>query len=333
VTSPLITVIIPTYNSANFVLEAVQSVLDQTYRRFEVIVVDDGSTDDTGVVLHRFRNLIRYLYQENQGPSAARNAGIRAARGEYICFLDADDLWVPEKLELQLKFLEEYPRVGLVFSDEVDLSVQESAHASILGRKQFYSDLVHQRPLQSAFSKLLVENFVLTSTVMARKTCFAEAGLFDESLRVVEDRDLWLRIAAYVPIGCLPLMVGKRREHENNISTNSELNLRSRIKVWNKARYRFPTFTPAQVLNALFADAHLELAHILLDKDERKEARDSLTKSLTYAMSYTFISRSGQEPLPRYRWCFAIGLLPLTFCGWSTARSLWRFANRRFSTF
>jgi glycosyltransferase involved in cell wall biosynthesis len=327
---PLVSVIIPTYNSGVFIAEAVQSVLDQTYRRFEVIVVDDGSSDGTGLALRAFGNSIRYFYQENRGPSAARNTGIKAARGEYICFLDSDDLWAPDKLELQLKVLEEYPEIGLVFSDEADLSVPESAHSSILSRKAFYSDLVHQRPVQNAFAKLLIENFVLTSTVMARKVCFATSGLFDETLRVVEDRDLWLRISAHFPIGCLPLVVGKRREHDSNISTNSELNLRSRLRVWEKAGCRFPALVPAQVLDAMFADTHLQLAYMLVGRDERKDARRAVTESLRHAIRHVFTRRSGYQSLPHYRWFFALGLLPLTFCGWSTARSLWRFAHGRF---
>ena len=96
---PLVSVIIPTYNSAGYIEEALESVFEQTLQDFEIIVVDDGSTDGTGEVLRKYGDRIRYIYQENNGPASARNGGIRVARGEYIAFLDADDLWVSTKLE------------------------------------------------------------------------------------------------------------------------------------------------------------------------------------------------------------------------------------------
>ncbi len=219
----LVSVVIPTYNSGRFIAQAIRSVLGQTYARYEVIVVDDGSTDETKDVLREFDGHSRYLYQDNRGPSAARNAGIRLARGEYICFLDADDIWAPNKLEVQLTFMEQHPDIGLVFSDEEEVSAEGDIRPSLLAQSRFYSDLVSQKPLQDAFRKLLIENCIPTSTVMVRKACFAKAGLFDESLMVVEDRDMWLRIAADFGIACLPLILGKKREHQRNISANSEL--------------------------------------------------------------------------------------------------------------
>ena len=113
---PRVSVIIPTYNSARFVVQAVESVLAQTYSDFEVIVVDDGSTDNTPVALAGYRQKIRYLHQENRGPSAARNAGYRASQGDYVLFLDSDDLIPPDTLERQVSFLNDHPEFGLVYS-------------------------------------------------------------------------------------------------------------------------------------------------------------------------------------------------------------------------
>src|SRR5882762_2853867 len=212
--TPRVSVIIPTYNSGRFIVQAVQSVLDQTYRQFEIIVIDDGSTDATKDILRDFDGYIRYFYQENRGPSAARNAGIEIAGGDYICFLDADDIWMPNKLAVQLAFMAQYDDIGLVFSDEEEVDLDTGLHRSILAKTGFRSDIVSQIPMQDAFKKLLIENFIPTSTVMARTTCFIKAGLFDESLRVVEDRDMWLRIAAYFTIACVPVILGKKRAHE-----------------------------------------------------------------------------------------------------------------------
>ena len=111
---PEISVIIPTYNYANYVRDAVESVLNQSYKEFEIIVVDDGSTDGTKKVLEPLKNRIRYIYQENRGLPSAYNTGIKASKGEYIAFLDSDDLWLPEKLKLQKKYFDDNPAVGMV---------------------------------------------------------------------------------------------------------------------------------------------------------------------------------------------------------------------------
>jgi glycosyltransferase involved in cell wall biosynthesis len=323
----LVSVVIATYNSARFIGQALKSVLSQTYDRYEVIVVDDGSTDNTQEVLREFEAWIQYLYQENHGPSAARNAGIRLAKGDYICFLDADDQWSPNKLESQLAFLEDHSNIGLVFSDEEEISTPGTMRHSLLASSSFYSDLIDQTPLHDAFRKLLIENFIPTSTVMVRKACFATAGLFDESLRVVEDRDLWLRMAAHFEIACLPLVLGKKLEHEANISTNSELNLRSRIKVWRKMRRLYPNLTPVAIISGLMAEAYLQLGYILAAKEQRKEARQAGISSLTCAIRRTLMNGSADVPLPAYNWSLGLGLLPLTLLGWSRTRSLRRFTT------
>ncbi len=325
--TPLVSVVIPTYNSARFIAQAVQSVLAQAYHRYEIIVINDGSTDETKEVLRKFDSHIQYLYQENRGPAAARNAGIKVAQGEYICFLDADDVWLPNKLEVQLAFIEKNREVGLIFSDEEEWDGEKVLHRSLLAKMLFRSDVLSQMPIQKAFRKLLIEDFIPTSMVMVRKACFAKAGLFDESLKVSEDRDMWCRIAAYFGIACLPLILGKKRVHESNISDNAELTHRSRIKLWENKRLQFPSLAPADVLDNLLADACLQLGYILLAKDQRKEARQAGWRSLTYAIRHIIKRRSADRSLPCYRWCLAIGLLPLTFLRWSITQSLWRVRN------
>src|SRR5437867_1708261 len=114
---PKVSIVIPTYNYGRYVVEAVESVLNQSFQDREVIVVDDGSTDDTRERLERFRGRIRYIYQRNKGLPAARNTGIRAARGAYVAFLDSDDLWLPEKLALQVPILDTRQQVGMVYTD------------------------------------------------------------------------------------------------------------------------------------------------------------------------------------------------------------------------
>src|SRR5262249_48650237 len=167
------------------------------------------------------------------------------------------------------------------------------------------------------------ENFILTSTVMVRKACFVKAGLFDENLRVVEDRDMWLRIAANFEIACLPLLLGRKQDHQSNISKNGELTLWSRIKVWKNAQHQFPDLTSASLLNALLADAYLHLGYILLAKDRRKEACLASLRSLTYAVRHV-VKGSVDRSSPPYRWFLGLALPPLTMLGWPVARSLSR---------
>ena len=328
--TPLVSVIIPTYNSGRFIAQAVQSVLDQTYRQFEIIIIDDGSTDATRDVLREFNAHIRYCYQENRGPSAARNAGIEIAGGDYICFLDADDTWMPNKLEVQLAFMAKHDDISLVFSDMEERDLDKRLPTSFLEKKVFRSNIVSQIPIQDTFKKLLIENFVLTSTVMARKDCFVKAGLFDESLRVSEDRDLLLRITAYFKIACIPLVLGKKRAHESNISSSSELTLRCRIAVWDNARRRFPHLAPAAIVHNLMADAYLQLGYILLAKDHRQEALQAGSQSLTHAARAIFTRTSRHPSLSSYQWFYGVWLMLFTCLGWPLTQSLWRAKNAIF---
>jgi glycosyltransferase involved in cell wall biosynthesis len=187
--SPAVSVIIPAYNYARFLPRAIKSVITQTLRDFEVIVVDDGSTDDTAAVARGYLSdpRVRYIYQENRGLSAARNTGISLAKGKYIAFLDADDLWLPEKLEKQLRIFErEAGSVALVycFIEYIDEqgTVLESA-----------KELPVENP---TLGDLLYANWVLGSgsSVLIKKEAFDRVGLFDEELRSLEDMNMWLRI-------------------------------------------------------------------------------------------------------------------------------------------
>jgi glycosyltransferase involved in cell wall biosynthesis len=328
--TPLVSVIIPTYNSGRFIAQAVQSVLSQTYQQFEIIVIDDGSTDATRDILLEFDGYIQYCYQENCGPSAARNAGIKIAGGDYICFLDADDIWMPNKLEIQLAFMAQHEDISLVFSDMEEWDLDKRLPRSFLETKAFRSDIVSQTPIQDTFKKLLIENFVLTSTVMARKECFVKAGLFDESLRVAEDRDMLLRITAYFKIACIPFILGKKRAHESNISSSAELTLRCRVAVWDNARRRFPSLAPAAIVHNLMADAYLQLGYILLAKDQQKDARQAGLQSLIHAAKAVFMRTSRHPFLPAYQWFHGVWLMLFTCMGGPMTQSLWRAKNAIF---
>jgi len=319
---PLISVIIPTYNADKFIAEAIESVLAQTYKMFEIIVVDDGSTDKTTDILRKYHEKIQYIFQENRGPSAARNVGINIAQGEYICFLDADDLWTSDKLEAQLKYLNRHPEVVFVFSDHQDFKGEETGAGTFLSDKNAFEGMPFQEGLiQNAFKKLLQENFISTPTVMLKKGCFEKTGLFDEDLWSVEDRDLWIRMAAHFSLACLPKVLCKRRVHQSNISRQSELAFRSRIKVFEKNWSQFSHLAPEKIWHHELANDYCKIGYLLLEKNQRRQALHAALVSLTHAIRGMIPKRG----LYSYPWSLGVGLIPAALLGWHRSRRIFRW--------
>jgi glycosyltransferase involved in cell wall biosynthesis len=326
--SPIVSVVIPAYNVGRFLPETLASVFNQSYSSYEVIIVDDGSTDGTGETLRAYEGRLIYRHQQNRGPSAARNAGIRAARGNYIAFLDADDLWSRDKLKLQVDFMEQNLQIGLVFSDMEEFDHEKTLCRSLLERTLLRSEMIAGRPVVDPERKLLVEDFIPTSTVLVRRECLIKTGLFDESLHFVEDRELWLRVAASFPIAVLPVVVGRKRVHGSNLTKKgAEQTLRARIGIWEKIRRSLPEPATTRLLDSLLADAHLELGYTLLAKGQRREARQVGLRSIHYALKHAARKNSERLPLPSYRWPLGIALVPLTFIRWSISRRVWRLTN------
>ncbi|MEZ6057534.1 MAG: glycosyltransferase family A protein [Planctomycetaceae bacterium] len=206
---PLVSVVIPSFNHARFVTEAVDSVLAQTNCRLEIIVVDDGSTDNTRDVLAPYSSQIRYIYQENRGLPGARNTGIRAATGEWVAVLDSDDTWHPQKTERQLAAVAQHPEVDVVGSPGGDDPFPESL------------------PLDPPTAFVSVRDFLLitpmsASSTMIRRRCFDAVGLFDETLRSAEDRDMWLRLAAKFKVLQVKSPCWFYRVHEGQMSRNPQ---------------------------------------------------------------------------------------------------------------
>lgn len=212
---PKVSVIIPTFNCAKYILNTIDSVLVQTYSDIEIIVIDDGSLDKTKEVLKKYYNKIRYLYQANSGPAAARNLGIRKSHGTYIAFLDADDVFMPEKIERQVRCLEENTSLGLVYCDACTSYEDGTKIGSINAERRAYSGHV--------FDKLFLDCFILTPTVMIRKECFNKIGYFNECLKRSEDYEFYLRIAKEYEIGYLnEVMVCINRVREDRLTADIE---------------------------------------------------------------------------------------------------------------
>lgn len=316
--NPRVSIVIPAYNSRQYIRASLESVLQQTYRDYEVIVVDDGSTDDTKAAVLAVDGRIRYLYQANQGPAAARNTGILAAKGELICFLDADDSWTPEKLRTQVDFMERNSGVGLVFSDEEEFDDEGVQCPSLLSTSRFHSEIIGGSAIGGAFQKLLEENFIPTSTVMVRTACFRTSGLFDVALKGPEDRDMWSRIAAYFPIACVDGLLGRKRVVAASVSRDVETTLRSRIRLWKKARRLFPDLATVRTVNALLAPTYVQLGFVLLKKNRTREARKAGFESF----------RVTRDP---YQWMLATGVVVFSFTGSAFAESVFRTKRRLLS--
>jgi len=220
-----VSVIIPAYNAEAFIAETINSALAQTLPPYEIIVIDDGSKDNTANIVSQFDYPVRLIRQENQGVSAARNTGIRNATGNFIAFLDADDLWTTSKLEEQLQFFENHPDAGTVITDELYFVDDHKVIVeSYLNKTIFAPHLpIEASILKTPITWLFTESFVGTSSVVCRKEVLDKAGLFDESLSICEDRDMWIKLAFEAPLGLIPeVMIHKRQEHGGNISDVSQ---------------------------------------------------------------------------------------------------------------
>jgi glycosyltransferase involved in cell wall biosynthesis len=200
--NPNVSVIIPVYNGAAFIREALESVLAQSIQIHEIVVIDDGSIDDTAEIVASYASHgVRFIQQQRQGPSAARNRGIAETSGELIAFLDADDIWLPEKLQKQIQYLAENPQVGLVTCNMIRWDSSRSVHSLVT--RHLGTPLQLQR-------EITVRNMIgNTSHVLAKRTCIEQAGAFDPSLRWSEDWDLWIKMAYVCQIGIVqePLVI------------------------------------------------------------------------------------------------------------------------------
>jgi len=219
-----VSVIIPTYNRGWIIRAAIDSVLAQTYRDFELIVVDDGSTDETAKILQSYGPEVKVIRQANAGVSAARNAGIRSAEGALIAFLDSDDRWLPEKLRVQVDFFAFRPEAVICQTEEI----------WIRNGKRVNPKKVHKKPSGHIFKASLALCLVSPSAVMLRRELFDEVGGFDQTLPACEDYDLWLRISSRHPVYLLetPLII-KTGGHADQLSRMTGLD-RYRIRAIEK---------------------------------------------------------------------------------------------------
>jgi len=228
-----VSVIIPAYNSCKYIQETIDSVINQTFQDFEIIIVDDGSVDNTKELIQayidRHPDKIRYIYQKNQGPAAARNTGIKASESKFIALLDSDDKWLPERLEHCVRALESDERVGLVHTNIMKIREDGQSIGVLDRQKQFLSGHI--------FNYLLNRKaHILSPTVLFRRECCNKVGLFDEHKICIglEDREMWLRIAREYKILYIDKVLAYYRVSESSLSRNRENMMKGRHYVIEK---------------------------------------------------------------------------------------------------
>lgn len=277
----LISIIMPAFNSDKYIGDAIESVLQQTYQNFELIVVNDGSVDRTEDILKNYANSIHHIHQSNQGVASARNKGILAARGEYISFLDSDDVWFMNTLKLQYEHLAGNSDIGLVYGE-----MQLFDHTGTLDKK-WSTNLERKRPEGYIFQDLVLSCLFGLSTVMVRRNVLNDVGLFDKNLPSGEDYDLWLRIAAKYKIGYIPEKLMRYRQHSGSLTS-----LKAPLKPWD--------IKVAEKALKIYQEEAKKIPHLLLKKSFAE-------RYFHYGYS-AFLE--GQYAVARYRFIKSISFLP-----------------------
>ncbi len=275
--SVAVSVIIPTYNAPAFLVEAVEAVLAQTYRDYELIVVDDGSGPETRAALGPYMDRIRYVYQENTGIAGARNRGLKEAEGNYIAFLDHDDLWLPRNLEKQVARATERPEAGLVYCDFV-LFVDTPE-----GRRDLGDPFAKKcKPEGDVFAALFESNFVNTLAILCKRECFEKLGGFDPGYRLILEYEMALRIAREYDFAYVPEVLAKYRLHGDNTTGGRALSLtKERLLALQKIySEKGSHHIPRRVYCREIASVYFKLAELSHQLGDMPRARSYLLKAI-----------------------------------------------------
>ncbi len=277
---PTVSIVTPAYNSAAHIEATLRNVYEQTLRNFEIIIVDDGSTDDTVAIARRIAKdapahiQVRIISQANAGPSAARNAGVAAARAPLVALLDSDDFWAPRKMERQKEIMAESPEALATSCRWAAVGATGEPTGRTGGVRGHTIDVYG----------LCLRNAIATSATVFRREAFDQAGGFDNRIRTCEDLDLWLRIAALKPGAIItsPEVMSFRRVHAAQETANWRRMYRGWIRVMHKLRYRDPQ-TYAQVIAAAKAHQRLQFSSASLAIGDHRRSRLLLASALRRA--------------------------------------------------
>lgn len=271
-----VTVVIPTYNPTLYLIDTVESVLNQTYHNLEILVVDDGSTEDIIFLLKNniTAGKINYIRRVNGGTAAARNTGIVNSTGEYIAFLDHDDIWLPDKIALQVDALDCNPSCGMTYCNYQILDEQTG----------ILIDPYSESGGGGMFEKFLYRNYITTaSQIMVRRSCFEKVGIFDESLEIVDDYDFYLRLSRHYEINYDHRVLAHWRKHQFNTSKNYVKTQLGRIGVKEAAFDGWElTDSQKQLLHNGLRKDYYELAYYYLNSANYRESREYFRKAIPY---------------------------------------------------
>ena len=218
---PQVSVIIPAYNAAKFIRETVEHAIAQTYPNMEILVINDGSSDETASVVESFGDAVRLISTENRGVARARNTGIEAATGEFVAFLDSDDLWEPEKLTIQVDALDEGHR--LVYTDSISFGTESLSNINISVNEKLPSGDIR--------AQLILRNFIPTSSVLLDRQIALQIGGFNPEIPVCDDWDLWLRALSVTGAKYVDQPLVRYRVHENSLGSSVEKRMSGSFQV------------------------------------------------------------------------------------------------------
>lgn len=270
-----VSVILTCYNGARWISKAIESILAQTCKDFELLVIDDGSTDNSKQIVssYSFDECVRYIYQENRGFSAAVNRGIKESNGGLIGFIGQDDLWMPNKLELQVRYLSEHKGVDLVHSNYCSIDSEER----IIDVRDVKVPNFSSK--KKVVEQIFLNNFIGFETVLVKRKCFDEVGFFDERMVGFSDHDIWLRVAGKFNIGYLNLPLVKKREHESQLSkVRVEAVLKDEFLLVKKAIDRYPFLKRLE--RKKLAPLYYAWGMTLLKKRNNKGAKQKFIKAI-----------------------------------------------------
>lgn len=272
--TPLVSILTPTYNRADFLPLAIESVLNQSYTNIEMHLVDDGSTDNTSELVKKYLSdsRLHYYQQENQGQSVARNKALKHCKGDLICFLDSDNLFHLDKISTQVSILQSNPEVDIVYGDSELIDING----------EVFSTQNIKRHSGMIYEKMLLDNIVGMNTAMARRKCFDELGGLDESIRVADDYDLWLRFSTKYRFLYEPAFFAQYRIMEDQISSDKSRRFESNRRIIEKSMIENPELITDKYRNYVWCNFYVRKGRTLARMGKRGEALSNYRKALHY---------------------------------------------------
>jgi len=284
-TNPKVSVVVPTYNASLYIVEALESILSQTFKDFEIIVVDDGSTDNTREILKKYNGKINCYFQKNQGAVRARNSAFELSRGEFIAFLDQDDIWLADNLRKKVLFLDKNPNVPVVTSNFMFFG-DVCQKSSFVERKIFLDKKIGDEFIIFDTLGLLLEQcFMFCPTTVVRREVFRKYGGFQ--IEVSDDYDLFLRISQSSDFGCINNVLVKKRVHNSAATKNYSKNFSSRILALKRVKSNpIIGVDRFKKLHKRMSGTYMSWASHLISDNKRREAREKAFLSIGCRLNF-----------------------------------------------